>query len=587
MAEEKRVIEYTSLDFDDIKEKLIEYITADKTFNSANFQGSGLNIIADLLAYVTHMTAVTANMSANEMFMDSAQLRQSIVSKAKELGYCPTSLRTPRAKIKLSFKDSNQNREYVFIPIGTRFATKYNTVFSTKEDYIAYPESKNFPTDEITFSAEFEIYEADMSTLHVQVQPSGTSQILTYKMNDNINVLTPDSLVYFLHQNPNNIYEVTFGDDVLGKAVHHGDKVILTYVVSNRGIEMNGVDYFDKAESIDGFLSYDIETLEEARDGYEQESGEDIRFRSAKMWKAQNRAVVKDDYKAILMAEYPWIECVNVWGGQDNVPPEYGKVFFSIKPKHIDVLPSALKDKIKQELIKKYNVVTVTPEIVDPDYLYIGIKTTVKYRKMSTIRSQEDIANDIRLRIIDYFGDNVAKFDYSFYHSPLIAIIDATDQSIVSSELTTFLSKRIYPTLRAEERFVGSFLNKIVPGSFESSIFNDGTEGIYLPSKLKDDGEGNINIVVANVENTNVKSNLFSKIGKIDYETGEYQFFLTTYALSDRKCVILYADTDDVDITQKTNQIIYVDKSIVNSKWGIRSGSTITLVPIDILNKTR
>ena len=322
------------------------------------------------------MTAVTANMSANEMFMDSAQLRQSIVSKAKELGYCPISIRSPRAKIRVTFLDTNEARENVFIEEGTKFGTKYETNFSTLEDVEAKPtgetvveiDRNNKATSYRKFVADLTVYEgylheftyivdydnedqrfyipdvnADISTLFVTIQPYDTSSLVVYNENDNINLLTPESEVYFLHQNPDNMYEVTFGDGVLGKKLQHGDKVILKYIVCNKGPEMNGCDYFTKGEPIDGFTSYSIETLESARDGFEQESGDQIRNRASKMWKAQNRAVVKEDYKTILLSEYPWIDSVSVWGGQYNDPPVYGKVFFAVKPKHTDLLSFQLK----------------------------------------------------------------------------------------------------------------------------------------------------------------------------------------------------------------------------------------------------
>ena len=302
------------------------------------------------------------------------------------------------------------------------------------------------------------------------------------------------------------------------------------------------------------------------------------------MWKAQNRAVVKQDYEAVLLAEYPWIECVKVWNGKDNYPPEYGKVFISIKPKHIDLVPRSLKDHIAQNLIKKYNVVTVIPEIVDPEFLYIGLKTRVKFKQLSTTRSSSNIEDSITNRILSYFTSNVSKFEYSFYLSPLTAIIDETDQSIVASESNLFLSKRIFPLIRSEERFSGSFNNELKPGTFESSTFNDGTEGIFLPSRLKDDGNGNIDVVIGD-NSAEMGKVLLPKVGKIDYTTGEYQFLITCYELPKRGSVILYTECKDIDIMQKMNQIIYPDKNLFDQKWGVRSGVTITMIPIDISQK--
>ena len=618
MALERREIQYTSLDFDDIKEALINHIKQDKTFNGANFQGAGLNLISDLLAYVTHMTSVTANISANEMFMDSAQLRQSIVSKAKELGYCPISLRTPYATLRLTFGDTNKNREKVFIPAGTRFATKSNSVFSTKEDYIALPiepihevrkgkNGKEYIYDEYRFQADISVYEgyynefvytveienedqrfyvpspkADISTLSVLVQPYNTSDLEIYTENDNLNLLTPESKVYFLHQNPDSIYELTFGDGVLGKKLTSGDKIILRYIISDAGKSMNGCSYFEKATPIDGFSSYTIEVLEPARDGYDQESGEQIRFRASKMWKAQNRAVIKEDYKSILLSEYPWIDAVSVWGGQYNDPPTYGKVFFAIKPKHTDLLALNLKEHIKEDLIKKYNVITVIPEIVDPDYLYIGVNTAVSFKQYATTRSAHDISEDIQNRIIDYFKQTTEDFDLNLYLSPLTTVIDSTDKSIASSTTTTYISKRIYPKPYEERFFTEAFSNALVPGSFFSSQFNDGLDAVYVKSYLKDDGKGKIHVYAVNSD-TGVP--LIEDVGTINYITGEVVIRFTTYALPDSGVVCLYATTVNEDIESFGKQIIMKDKNLANDFWNILQGTSVRMNDIGFVKK--
>ena len=609
MAETRRNINYTSLDFDDIKEKLINYIKTDKSglFSGANFEGSGLNLLSDLLAYVTHMTAVTANMSANEMFMDSAQLRQSIVSKAKELGYRPISIRTPVAKLQLIFTESNNpNRESVTIDEGTRFITTSGAVFSTKEEWKAYP-IETTDTNVRIFEAIIDVYEgihvkyryvadltnpdqrfyissdkADMSTLQVLVRPYNTSDLEIYKENDNLNVLTPESKVYFLHQNPDNYYEVVFGDGILGKKINDGDEIILSYIVSDKGTEANGIDHFEKAEVIDGFQSYAIRTIEKAKDGYEQETGDQIRYRASRMWKAQNRAVVKEDYEALLLKEYPWIDSVSIWGGQYNNPPTYGKIFFAIKPKHTDILAYNLKEKIKEDMIKKYNVVTVIPEIIDPDYIWVGVKSDVIYRKTKTIRSADDIAKSILENIIDYFKSTVENFGMIYYLSPMTALINATDNSIVSSKSTIFLSKRIYPKTRSEERFVQNFANTLVPGTFRSSNFNVGDASVYVTSYLKDDNEGNIHVYAK--ESSDGKPIIYN-VGNIDYEKGTVDVLFTPYAVPDTKNINFYAEPVDENVYQENKQIIMKDTSIKDDFWGIRSGTVINMIPAPLTEK--
>lgn len=611
-------VEYADLDFDGVKDSIIQRLKQDRTFNGANFEGSGLNILADILAYVNHMTNVTANMAANEMFLDSAQLRQSVVSKAKELGYRPYSLVTPRAKLRLTFTqrieqgEDKEEHEKVIVPAGQRFTTSQSTVFSTMVEYEALPVSRvqQGTSTVITYQADIDVYEGyyseysytvdtsnadqrfyipsdkvDVSTLTVRVIPAGTTDVLTFTENDNINLLTPDNLRYFLHQNPDNFFEVVFGDGVLGRKLMNGDRVVLSYIMSNLGMEMNGETAFEKHSPIDGFSSYTIECIEKAQGGNEQETTEQIRYRASKMWKAQNRAVVKEDYNAIMLSEYPWIDSITTWGGQYNNPPQYGKVFFAIKPKHTEKLSDGLKKHIREDLIKRYNVVTVIPEIVDPDYIWVGVDTTVRFNAHKTIRSDGDIAQSVADAINLYFIDTVEDFNSTLYFSPLTACIDRSDKTIVASGTTLWLRKTIYLTpgeKSTPDVFSVHFSNPIVPGSFITSFFISGNTSKNIKVGLKDNGQGAIHMYQTALLSG---APLVSDVGDINYETGEVNLELRIHGLPLSNDIKLYASPSKKDIVQDNQQIIMRDRAVADEFWGVRKGTVVTMVPMPVNDK--
>ena len=633
MASTNREFTYSSLNFDDIKEELLNVLKSDRTFSGYDFEGSGLNILTDLLAYISHMTSVTANISANEMFMDSAQLRQSIVSKAKELGYRPFSGSSPQARLKLTFTIPNtvtEKRDRISIPAGTKFGCPYDTVFSTKDDYVFFPTgyvylketTKNEQNEEkiayvlddsgqkiishIIFEGEILVHEGyyheiqyiidesnpdqrfyipsekvDLDTLRVRTI-TGT-KVRNYTENDNLNVLTPDSLVYFIHQNPDNLFEVTFGDGILGYKPSDTSVLVLNFIAYDKGKAMNGLKKITKLQPIDGTSKYEIEMVPldnqieaQVSGGEDMESGDMIRNRASRMWKTQNRAVTASDYETLLLAEYPWIDCATVWGGQNNNPPQYGKVFIAIKPKHSDKLAFYLKDKIKNEFIKKYNTLTCIPEIVDLDYIYVGLKSVVKIGKGTTTVSLDEITYKVDKQIRQYFVDNVESFNKTLYFSPLSHIIDDADESIIASKTGVYIEKRIYPKIGVGELYNMNFSNKLIPGTIVSSFFNAGSESVYIPSALKDDGEGNIDIwsIHSNI------SPILSDVGTVDYDKGIINLNFVTYALPESNDVKIYAYPYDNDIHSEHNQIIMMDKNPLNESWGIRAGLELILEEI-------
>jgi len=588
-------INVAELDFDLIKQAFIDYFKADPTFADYEFEGSSLNILLDILSYNTHMNAVMANMSANEMFIDSAQLRQSIVSIAKSLAYTPRSIVTAQASIDVVFSNVTDSPPYITVAPGTRFSTAAGYPFSTNAQYLAYPDttlgSGYYSVRDMTIyeglKADFTYVidwtnedqkfvipsaNADISSLVVSVT---TGSIVTlYSLNENITVLDNDSTVYFLHENPDGFFEVTFGDGILGKKPINGSTVVLSYVISKAGEEANNINTFTAYQLIDGYSTYTITTKIKAFGASARESQESIQFRAPKLYKAQNRAVTTEDYENFMLKEYPFIESISVWGGEYNDPPTYGKVFLAIKPSHTEFLSANLKAKIKEELIKKYNVVTVTPEIVDPIYLYLNLTVNNIYKKENSTYSEAEISTIVKNNILAYSSDYLQKFNKPFYYSYLTNIVTSSEVNIVSSLINVLLMMKIYPTVGTNVRFELKFNNALVPGSVYSTYYNTGLTGSTSKQGIFDNGNGTLytkNIVTGDV--------VFSNIGTVSYDTGILDFTFLPYVLpTDTLDVRFYAEPVERNVVTGNNQILVIDNSNASQDYNRKPGTTVVTV---------
>jgi hypothetical protein len=594
MASNLAEISVTELDFDLIKGKLIEYFKADPTFQDYNFEGSALNIILDILSNNTHMNAIMANMAANEMFIDSAQLRSSIVSIAKSVGYTPRSKRTAVAVVNITFTDIPDFPLYINMPAGTRFITPQGIVFSTKEQLLVYPKMNGAIGE--YYIEDVEIYEGFYTTFRYIVDPSDSqkfvipstdadmtslivkniagSTVNEFTKNENITLNTRTSNVYYLHENLNGEYEVTFGDNVIGRKPTVGSTIELSYIISRHGEEANNLSVFQKNQLIDGHNTFTIETKVVAYGAASRESKKSVQNIAPKMYKAQSRAVTTDDYENFLLTEYPWIDSMSIWGGEYNEPPTYGKVFIAIKPSHTDILSSSLKERIKNNLIKKYNVVTVIPEILDPDYIYVLVDTKVQYAIGTTTRTRGQINTLINEGIVNYFQENTQLFNKPLYFSKLTTAIDSSEQSISNSITSLKMMKNFSPKVGVLEAREIKFNNPIVPGTLRSSYYNiAGSVGEIAKQQVLDDGKGTL--YTRNVLTNEI---VFSDIGKIDYLTGKMGLSFIIYNLPiDTEDVRLYCTPAVSNISPGFNQIVLLDRSPVNLDFGRPAGVSVSV----------
>lgn len=470
MAEEKSALRVSELDFISIRENLKTYLRSQTEFQDFDFEGSGMAVLLDILAYNTHYMAYYLNMTANEMFLDSAQLRNSILSHAKLMNYVPGSKQGALTKLNVTITPSDTEDQdattltlnkytrllgsdkdginYPFVTLYSNTATKSAGAFSFSNVHIKQGEviTLQYEMTSSNPSRRFEIPSAnvDTETIIINVQESSTNtDISNYTLADDITELTANSKVYFIEENENLNYTFYFGDDVLGKKPRNGNIIICTYL-DNVGTISNNINSFAFAETIGGYSDNIItSSTVSSYGGIEKETIEQVRYRAPYFYTTQNRAVTKNDYETLILKDFNTIDAVSVWGGEDNDPVVYGKVFISLKTKQNYELTNFEKERIKDELIRSRNVLTITPEIVDPDYVYIQIKGSVSYDSKLTSRSSGELLELVKAAIYDYADTDLNTFDSTFRKSKLQRYVDNCEKSITSCDLDVYVQKRI------------------------------------------------------------------------------------------------------------------------------------------------
>jgi hypothetical protein len=539
-------LEVSDFDFDAVKANLKTFLQSQTEFQDYNFEGSGFAILLDILAYNTHYLGFNANMLANEMYLDSADIRKNIVSIAKMLNYTPSSVKSPVANIDIEVNDATGST--LTLTKGTVFTTTVSGVgyqYITNEDYTITPANGvfNFSNVDIyegtlvTFrytvdkndpDQRFLIQNsnADTTTLKVSVQNGSTDTTTNiYSLAGGFNNVTDTSKVYFLQEVEDGKFEVYFGDGVLGTTLSTDNIVILEYIVTNRD-ESNGASTFTLATTIGGFSDITITTNSVSQGGNAAESKESIRFNAPLNYSAQNRAVTTSDYETIVRSIYPNALSVSAWGGEDDETPVYGTVKIAIKAASGSTLTTSTKANIIKAL-KPYNVASVRPVIVDPETTSILITSNVKYDSRLTTKSATTLKSDVLSALTNYNSNTLQKFDSIFRYSKIVGLIDDTDTSIVSNITTIKIKKTFTPTLSLSTKYDVYFRNALYNpvlgynssqgGILESSGFkvSGDTINVYF---LDDDGAGNIRRYRLS---GGVRTYINNTQGTINYTTGQ------------------------------------------------------------------
>ena len=539
MASNKFVV--SDLDFDNIKSNLKAFLQDQPEFSDYNFEGSGFSVLLDTLAYNTHYLGFNANMVANEMYLDSADIRKNIVSLAKMLGYTPSSVKSPIANVDITINGATgstitmnkgttftsiiDNTTYQFVTNEDNTISPVNGVykFSNINLYEGTLVNFKYTVDSSDVDQKFIIpsINADTSTLKVQVQNSQTDTSKTsYTLASGLRGLDDTSKVYFLQESDTGKFEVYFGDNVIGKKLSDGNIVILEYVVTNKE-EANGSSSFSLSSNIGGFTDVTIVTKSNAQGGSEPETKESIRFNAPLQYTSQDRAVTTTDYETLIKSIYPNVQSISAWGGEDDETPIYGVVKVAIKPTSGNTLTNATKSDIITKL-QPYNVASVRPEIVEPSITSLLLVVNAKYNKQATAKSAETLKSEILTTLTDYSTNTLSQFDGVFRFSKVTGLIDDVDSAILSNITTVKMRKEFTPTLATSTKYSIFFRNAIYnPHSGHMAVLS--STGFKIAGNnnemfLDDDGQGNVRLFYLV---SGIKTIQNATQGTIDYKTGE------------------------------------------------------------------
>lgn len=485
MAEKLNI---STLEFNAIKTNLKNFLREQSQFTDYDFEGSSLSVLIDLLAYNTFYNAYYSNMIANEMFIDTAIIRDSVLSHAKILNYVPRSRTASKAVVNLTVTPPAGNfQPSIIVPRFTEFQSQaldgINYTFVTTE---AYSTKKQ---DDVFFLENVEIFEGvpkvltfeynvnsvkpeffiddenvDITTIKVSVRPSiETTDSVTYVLADNITEINGNSACYFIEPTNTNKYKIVFGDGILGKALQYGNIITVSFISTNGDLADN-ISLF-ASNIIDGFSNVNVEIVTASYGGAERESVDSIKFSAPKFYTAQNRAVTSSDYESLVRRFIPDIESVSVWGGEENNPPVYGKAYISYKLNRNVILSDIEKERIVEQYIKPYSVVSITPELIDPDFLYIKYSTNVQANRNLTNLSSAQLTSLIRNSILNYNNVNLGLFGSIFSTSKLQRAVDDTDKSIIGSDGFVRIEKRFEPVLNSNKQYRIDFGFPLVRGN--------------------------------------------------------------------------------------------------------------------------
>ena len=583
MVDTTKRLNVADMDFDSIKSSLIKYLSEDDVLKDTNFEGSAANTLLDAMVYITHFNALNANMALNETFLDSAQLRQSVVSHAKLLGYTPRSSYAPIASVDIAVNNPTNvlNEDGTgYIPMTMAKGTQFNSLidgktysFVTENTQTITPDTDNayvfkgvklvqgsFKSTTYIFdtasSEKFVIpfEKVVTSSMVVTVRESSIStEILDYETANDVSAVGPTSAVYFLQEGQDGLYEIFFGDNVIGKKPENGNVITITYIVTNDD-EANGAKTFSLADTIQGNTDATVTTISKATGGSTREDIDSIKFNAPLGYTSQNRAVTQNNYANI--------EAISVWGGEDNSPPDYGKVYISIKPRDAEVLTLTDKELIIGQYLKPRNVVSITPTIVDPAYTYIYLEAFFKYNPNLTNASADALAIIAREAIRD--------FDGVFRFSNINSKIDTSDPAIINTILRVKMKKRFVPTLNTELKYTLNFSSAFYTTSSDEQIMSS-TEFSYLGrqctfrDRLDTTGVRKVEIVTGAGSNQRV---LNANIGTVTESTGviELNGFNPTSIIG--TYIEITVSPNSNDLAPKRNELlnILVDECIVKGE---------------------
>ena len=600
MAIERR-INASELDFDNIKTNLITHMKAtDSTFNDYNYEGSAMSTIIDVLAYVTHVNSMNANFALNETFLDTSQLRSSVVSHAKLLGYTPRSISPSIAYIDMVMAKGtatpfwNHDGTNTPLPLtmlrGTKFSTTIDGVtypmFASDTTTINYNSTdgwkfSNIKIEQGTLASinytyqnnEFESYiipanNVNTAAIKVTVTDSGsTSAAKVYAKNTNMVTLDGTSEAYFLEEGRDGFYEIKFGDNIIGRRPGNGNTITIEYATIPSGTDVNGATVFTMTDSLNGNTDETITLVTKATGGAARESKQAIKFNAPLAHISQNRAVTPDDYKTIIKNEFADVEAVSVWGGEDNDVPDYGKVYISIKPLSAEVLTAEQKTTIKTNILKPKNVVSITPVLVDPDYTYIDLEVFFKFNPNKATVTASGLATSIRNTLVSYNNNTLKDFNGVYRDSNVGKLIDDTNVAIISNITRVTMQKKIVPVLGEATKYTLKFNQALT--DLDATT---GTTGSYVTSTtftfnsveclLKDFYDSSSDTRIIQIVNTSGIVQL-ANVGDVNEEAGTVTLnsFAPTALPTGQTTIDVTVKPASSDVSPTRNELLTINTS--------------------------
>ena len=587
----------SNLDFEDIKTSLKDYMRAQSDFTDYDFEGSALSTIIDTLAYNTYYTAFNTNMVVNELFIDSATLRDNVIAIAKQLGYRPKSATSPTAYVSFTVTYSNPTTDTeLILKKGTGFIASYdNNVYQ----YVVTDDVKAQVISNVATFTNVEVKEGtqlvntftvntalksqrfildnqniDTNTISVKVFPTGGSFSEPYLVADNILGVDGTSKVFFLDEIEDERYEILMGDGVLGKKLENNARIEVSYLTT-AGPESNGVRTFvfsGVLENPNGVspnaFTTSITSTTASAGGEEIESTAKIKYTAPKAYGTQDRAVTAQDYEAIVRQVYPATSDIVIFGGEDQDPPEYGRVFIALKPKDASYLTSLTKNDIVEKL-KKYVVASVEPKLIDPSILYVEMMSKIYYNSLSTDQTPSQIRDKVIGGVQSYLDtSDTEKFNGKFRYSKMVGVIDDVDKSINSNLTSVTMRKDFYPSLNSTFYYEVCFQNAFDKDCDDPVLSSTGFRVTEYPNFDVYVEDRNSKIVLYRLDSvTGEKVVLDSDIGDIDYEKGELKMYALTIIkgsfFDNRISLRVKPLSNDI----KAMREVYLDVDVANSSF--------------------
>lgn len=586
-------INISELDFDKIKANLVEFLKGQDQFTDYNFDGSAINVLLDILAYNTHYNAMYTNLAINEMFLDSASKRDSVISIANNYGYLPVSRACSKAIVNMAITVGTSTNTTITIPKYTPFTSTVNGVeykFYTLNEQTGISDGTNYVLNDVNIyegtpvTEKFTVFanssivlqnkNIDVNTIKVTVQDISTSFSSTvYTYSEKIITLNPTSTSYFIKEVENGKYQIYFGQNNLGKEPPIGSVVVVEYMVTN-GEVANGLSLFTYAgPPLPNQIVITLSSV--ATNGREAETLDEIKYNVSHKFKSQDRAVTASDYIDIIKTAYPNIDAINCWGGETMSPPVYGKIYISIKPKTSVFLTPSEKNYITESIIAPKSMLGITPVLIDPIYTNVYVNSSVYYDSSLTNKTSNELKELIRQSVLDYNDINLQSFDGILRYSRLLRTIDDSDKCIVNNITTIELRRTVDVIFSLTARYKIDMGNRIYySGVPEEAVM---TNAFYIDSTqtkhyIDDDANGNLRLFYYN-EADYSKVFVNTKVGTVDYVNGIIDIptlYITGVAESDLHIIV---KPQSNDVVSKQNHIVNIDNIAITMIEDI-TGST-------------